>query len=124
MNSIQSSGIAGNISLRQTISGAIQVGVRNTNGVISKTTAEWNSEPRLVSQKDIIYVYTDYSISPTGTDIPNIKIGDGRAYVIDLPFIASGGITPEQIEFWNNKVSVDIDTEDPENIIFYTDWRI
>lgn len=104
--------------LNGTISGRSSGGKKE---IISKTTSEWNSTPTLVSVKDTIYVYTDYS-EQGGDLIPNFKIGDGRAYLIDLPFVVPEGstITQEQIDFWNGKVSVMQDPYDPENIIFYT----
>lgn len=88
--------------------------------ILSDTTSGWNSKVGLISSKDTIYVYTDYAESD-GKKIPNIKIGDGNAYLIDLPFIAVSGITEEQIASWDNKVSVSIDPNDPENLIFYID---
>jgi hypothetical protein len=91
--------------------------------IISNTTEAWNSNPRLMSVKDVIYVYTDYKVVG-GRPVPGIKVGDGLAYVVDLPFVAAGSyITKEQIDFWNDKCSVAIDPEDPEHLIFYTDQR-
>lgn len=86
---------------------------------IAKTTAQWNATPTLVSQPNTIYVYTDYD-NQGGVDIPGIKIGDGNAYVIDLPFIAGTSITitQEQINYWNNKVSMHIDPTNNQNLIF------
>ena len=40
--------------------------------------------------------------------VPGIKIGDGSAYVVDLPFV---NITSEQVNFWNNKVNCYLETE-------------
>lgn len=91
------------------------------NIIDSKTTAEWNSDPTLIAQKNMIYIYTDYD-EVQGQKIPAIKIGDGTTYLIDLPFTAmgSGNVTPEQIEFWNNKVRVYIDENNEENLVFDT----
>lgn len=55
--------------------------------ILMGTTAGWNAQPTLISSKDTIYVYTDYDTDESGNDVPNIKIGDGLAYLIDLPFI-------------------------------------
>ena len=82
----------------------------------SKTTAEWNSQPNLLSEKNKIYIYTDYD-EVNGQKIPAIKIGNGNAYLIDLPFI-SGSITQEQIQFWNDKVRVYIDYQDQQMLNF------
>ena len=126
----QSGNLTGGVTGKMRIQGAVTGNARlqgsvNLSGaafrqVISKTTAEWNANPQIVSSKDIIYVYTDYKVVDE-QNVPNIKIGDGNAYLIDLPFVAPDGVTEEQIEFWNNKVSVRLDDTDPENMILYTD---
>ena len=48
-------------------------------------TAVWNSTPQLIAKSKHIYVYSDYTTA-SGEDVPGIKIGDGKAYLIDLPF--------------------------------------
>lgn len=73
--------------------------------IYSDTTANWNAKFGLIGKKDCLYIYTDYIIEG-GIPIPSIKVGDGKAYLIDLPFIYSGNVTAEQIAFWNNKVTV------------------
>lgn len=92
----------------------------SAGGIESATTSEWNSTPGLVSEKNHIYVYTDHQ---TKTDeegniinIPGIKVGDGLAYLIDLPFTdtlyaehilnKTIHIDQQERETWNNKVSV------------------
>ncbi|MBO7450685.1 MAG: hypothetical protein J6U54_09975 [Clostridiales bacterium] len=133
MSNIQHGGISGSISDHhvsgtasavQRITGSMNSGSSGgRKEVISNTTEAWNSNPRLKSIKDIVYVYTDYKVV-NGQPVPGIKIGDGLAYVVDLPFVSSGtDITQEQIDFWNGKCSVMIDREDPEHAIFYTDQR-
>ena len=104
------------------INGAVLEGNQSSsdiNIIDSKTTAEWNSDPDLIAQKNMIYIYTDYD-EVQGQKIPAIKIGDGTTYLIDLPFtsMGEGNVTPEQIEFWNNKVRVYIDENNQENLIF------
>lgn len=87
--------------------------------VISKTTAEWAALTSLISVKNAVYVYTDYkAIGTSGDYQPGIKIGDGMAYVVDLPFVTTedARITAEDIANWNNKVAVMVDGE---NMIFY-----
>ena len=103
--------------------------------ILSDTIAGWNSKASLISEKNVIYVYTDY-IKETDEEgkeyfIPGLKIGDGKAYLIDLPFTDEYmikhinnkivHITQAEREFWNNKVSVYLDAEDQENIVFTTD---
>lgn len=102
--------------------------------VLSDTTENWNKQASLISELNTIYVYVDHQ---TKTDeegkkiwIPGIKIGDGKAYLIDLPFsdelmiahINDLGIhvTPEEKEFWNNKVRTYMDTVEGEQLVFTT----
>lgn len=87
--------------------------------VACKTSAEWAQLTSLVSMPGEIYVYSDGGgVDPLGKPIPKIKIGDGNAYVVDLPFAASIDmrITDQDIANWNNKVAV---RADGEELIFY-----
>ena len=105
------------------------------------TKAEWAAKPSLVSEKHSIYVYTDGKQIEDDYgqvfDIPTLKIGDGLAYVVDLPFSGActddvnktidehvndmiSHITQEEREFWNNKVRCYIPDQDGERIIFTT----
>lgn len=111
--------IDGRVSVKVPISGGVYSGQKYIKQIVSGTTEYWNSQVMLISHKDVAYVYTDWSVID-GVEVPNIKVGDGKAYLIDLPFIGGAGVTPEQIEFWNNKVSVMIDPGNAENAIFYT----
>lgn len=102
------------------------------------TTEHWNSQPDLVGKKSHIYVYSDYAETEIDGEmvvIPNIKIGDGSAFLIDNPFISksvedildlhiddnSVHISETERDFWNKKVRCFIDPEDNENVIFTTD---
>ena len=97
----------------------------------SKTTEQWNADPLYISEKDILYIYSDYKQNNEGQTIPGIKIGDGKAYLIDLPFIDSLlmehlnnltiHITENQRSFWNAKIRCYLSQADTENIIFTTD---
>ena len=103
--------------------------------ILSDTVVGWNAKASLISEKNVIYVYTDYikEIDEHGEEyfIPGLKIGDGKAYLIDLPFTDEYmikhiqntvvHITQAEREFWNNKVSVYLDADDQENIVFTTD---
>lgn len=94
------------------------------------TTENWNRRTTYVPQEGQIIVYSDYAVID-GVNIPNIKIGDGTTYVVDLPFvgddlrlavenhIADTGIhvTPEEKSFWNNKVTTDEIDLDNERLI-------
>ena len=102
--------------------------------VLSDTTENWNKQASLISEFNTIYVYVDHQ---TKTDeegkeiwIPGIKIGAGKAYLIDLPFsdelmiahINDLGIhvTPAEKEFWNNKVRTYMDIVEGEQLVFTT----
>lgn len=94
------------------------------------TVTGWGSVPELVSEKGVIYIYTDYTYSQDGQYLPGFKVGDGQAYLIDLPFtddplrahIANTNVhvTLEEKNFWNNKVRVYMSEEVEENLIITT----
>ena len=120
MSDIQHGGINGTAAVIRHITGSVRAG-GGKKEVISNTTEGWNSQPQLISAKDVIYVYTDFA-TVEGQDVPNVKIGDGNAYLIDLPFLVSdSGITPADIESWNNKVCAFIDPLDSENLVLSND---
>lgn len=94
--------------------------------VLYKTTDEWKNYSE-VSQKGILYVYSDATIID-GQTVPRIKIGNGVNQVKDLYFVDQDIVnalnnlvlvTEEEKESWNNKVSCSIDPE-RENLIFTT----
>lgn len=89
------------------------------NAIMAKSTAEWAITPGIVSELGSIYVYTDYR-KEDGVNIPAMKIGDGSAYVQDLPFFSTG-VTEADRAFWNNKVAASIFPIDPENLVLHTD---
>lgn len=88
------------------------------NIVAVKTTEEWSHVTGIVSKKGEIYVYSDYSQDAQGNNIPGFKIGDGNAYIVDLPFatLPDMRISPDDIARWNNKVSVRLEGD---RLIFY-----
>ena len=97
------------------------------NNVVVDTTAGWNSQPQLIARENIVYVYTDYLTGEHGEAIPGFKVGDGLAYLIDMPFngdlflqhVQDAGIhvTDAEKAFWNNKVTAFIDAENLENLV-------
>lgn len=120
-DNLQFGSVNGTMQGRQSISGVLQLAALSGKEIVSNTVAGWNAQSGLVSAKNIIYVYTDYKVVD-GQPVPNIKIGDGNAYLIDLPFVVGEtSVTQEQIEFWNGKASVMIDPFNPERLVFYTD---
>lgn len=82
--------------------------------VLFNTTAGWSTQTTLVSDATTLYVYTDHQKDSGGNDIAGIKVGDGNAFVVDLPFIdavyaehvqdGTIHITDTERQFWNNKV--------------------
>lgn len=104
----------------------------NLSSIKYNTTAGWNSQPSLVSENNIIYVYTDYYDIEDGKKSIGVKIGDGNAYLIDLPFVDSGivemvekhisddeiHITNDERIAWNNKVRCYLSGTD--NLVFTT----
>lgn len=82
------------------------------------TEANWNDQTNLVSEEGAIYIYT-YG---TGDDIKfKIKIGDGNAYLIDMPFVVDQPVSGLDKEFWNNKVSAYISLLNDEELVLSTD---
>ena len=94
--------------------------------VVFGTTAQWNTASQLVSQANTMYVYTDYRRDGSGNNIAAFKIGDGNAYLIDLPFVDDAiyehindstiHITSAERARWNHKITCD-DSVESENLI-------
>lgn len=108
-----------------------------SNNIHYGTTEYWNAQPSLIGEKSHIYVYTDYAVMDNNGDnifVPNIKIGDGNAYLIDNPFIttsvedlinlhiedATKHITEEERTIWNGKVRCYLNPNDNETVVFTT----
>ena len=93
--------------------------------VLRGTTAYWNSRPSLVAANGVSYIYTDYRIIDNGdgttTTYHGLKIGDGSAYLIDMPFIGGSNvdITQADIDRWNSKWAGYMNPSNEENLIFY-----
>lgn len=99
------------------------------------TTANWNMQGNLVAEEGTVYIYSDYTTYDDGngniTPLAGIKIGDGNAYLIDMPFVTDAltatllrhisntevHLTAQERAFWNNKVSSYIDLEDGETLV-------
>lgn len=108
------------------------------------TTANWALQTEFIPLEGEIIVYSDYAqtnVNGVTVYVPNFKIGDGKAYCVDLPFVSDDirealaahlnntnvHVTAEEKAFWNNKVRCYIDYEeqseyvvDSENLIFTT----
>lgn len=75
----------------------------------SKTKNEWDSDKFLISEKNVIYIYSDYKIiEKQGKEVifPGIKIGDGISYLIDLPFLDDSEIGTNDYEKIINHPSI------------------
>lgn len=92
------------------------------------TTANWNNAVGFIPLDGEIIIYTDYKTITEVIDnqnvtknVPGIKIGDGNAYVQDLPFMDNDlrdalmahiantnvHVTLNDKAFWNNKLNYD-----------------
>lgn len=83
------------------------------------TTSYWNQQISYIPPAGTLIIYSDYSILDN-KEVPNFKVGDGLAYVVDLPFIeddlraqliehidnSSIHVTAQEKQNWNNKVFV------------------
>lgn len=87
--------------------------IRENNKVLYATTETWNNQPSLIAQRGYIYIYSDWRQDEEGNDIPGIKIGDGKRYLIDIYFKEQEFIdhmmdnirhvTQEDRDRWDNK---------------------
>ena len=97
------------------------------------TTANWVAHKTFIPEKGQIIVFTDYGVKTDdqGNEvlIPGVKIGDGKAYVVDLPFIGCSDaqgildelrahehdqnihVSAEDRRFWNGKLNYEISGE-------------
>ena len=96
------------------------------------TTQHWNEARGFVPLAGEVIIYTDYKTIRKEIDgeminvhIPGVKIGDGQAYVQDLPFVDTElrdrlmdhinnqdlHVTLQEKLFWNNKLNVDDTSE-------------
>lgn len=92
------------------------------------STAGWTQRRKYIPFRGEVIVYSDRHVID-GMDYPGIKIGDGMAYVVDLPFVgqetesqimdllyghinnSSIHVTQGDKDFWNNKLNYMIDGE-------------
>ena len=95
------------------------------------TTEEWDATSPMISESGALYIWSDYRQDEKGNNIPGVKIGDGNAYIKDLPFQDEDflkhilntdiHVTPAEKEFWNNKVTCYIPKDDPTRVVFTKD---
>ena len=99
------------------------------SGKISiNTTQEWLLKPTYVPVKGEIVIFSDRNII-NGICYPGIKIGDGNAYVVDLPFFGDNDtdyivglinnhiddvlshVSAEDRSFWDAKLNYEVNGE-------------
>ena len=94
------------------------------------STVEWQARLNYIPNKGDILVYTDKEILSDNITVPGIKIGDGLAYGIDLPFVGDDiaedllnhikdttiHITAAERTKWNNKINCE-DSVNNETLI-------
>lgn len=103
--------------------------------VYYRTTEEWNAQSSLISEKGVVYIYSDASSylddENIEHDIAGIKIGDGTSYLIDLPFMTEkdaekvsahiadtvSHVSQADRDAWDSKVYAFVDENDAENLI-------
>lgn len=99
---------------------AIKDAETSSKNIQHDTTEGWNSQPDLIGEDGVIYIYNDYKVID-GQNIAGIKIGDGKAYLIDIPFIdefmyehiqdVDIHVSEADRRIWNNKLNVDDNEE-------------
>lgn len=101
--------------------------------VTRDTTSNWNNHRSFIPMLGEIIIYTDHGQIDDGygnlINVPGIKIGDGNAYLIDLPFVGNDvryeilqqlnahenntniHVTQADRDFWDNKLNYTINNE-------------
>lgn len=104
----------------------------NSQNTLYNTTAYWSEQITFIPDEGQFIIYSDHN-QVDGKDIPGIKIGDGKAYGVDLPFISdqfalssdllthindtTAHVTQEERNAWNNKVRCYVEDD---NLTFTT----
>ena len=98
------------------------------------TTANWDRAITFIPYKGEVIVYSDYAtktVDGSVVYIPNFKVGDGLAYVPDLPFVTddmratlsqhlldtTAHLTEAERLFWNQKVRCYMGTKIENNAL-------
>jgi len=98
--------------------------------ILYDTTENWRTHLDYVPPRGAIIAYSDYA-TIDGVDIPNFKVGDGLAYLVDLPYVgddlrvtliahmsdATIHVSAEDRLKWNNKVSCDVTEIDTDEYL-------
>ena len=99
----------------------------NVPEILMNTSEYWNSRFDFIPGRGALVIYTDRFHTEDGRAVPGVKIGDGDAYVVDLPF--TGGdmdpdlarqleehltdeaahVSPAERIRWNNKLNCGVE---------------
>lgn len=96
------------------------------------TKAYWREHNTYIPAEGEIIIVTDFATDSNGDNVPAIKVGDGLAYAVDLPYVAKNikdlldthvadsviHITGAERAFWNSKWSGYLDENSPETLVF------
>ena len=84
------------------------------------TKENWDSQPNLVSERGAIYIYSDYQTVENGSGqtitIPGIKVGDGLAYLIDLP-VANPTVSDDLVAQIASRVAAVVSDQIAANVV-------
>lgn len=100
--------------------------------ILINSTENWRAQPTFIPNSGDIVIYADKATLSNGTVVPGIKIGDGQAYGIDLPFVGDDvlqsltahindnvkHVTTNERQFWNNKLNCNDEVLD-ETLVFH-----
>ena len=118
-----------NVDVRQSWSSSKINDVFERSGKVRiGTTAEWELQPTFVPERGEFIVYTDRTVID-GVAYSGVKVGDGGAYVVDLPFVGDDvatvivtqindhvfnsdiHVSPAEKQFWDNKLNFELQGE-------------
>ena len=105
-------------------------------GIRYGDTEYWSGQTNYIPDQGAIIIYSDYRtklVNGQPVDVPGIKIGNGNAYVQDLAFVGDDlanilyshildtaiHITPQERDFWNNKLNVDDNAEVVDDALIF-----
>lgn len=104
--------------------------VESDASIKADSTEGWGRKPDFVPKFGELVIYTDKT-QQEGQNIPGIKVGDGNAFLVDLPFMgedikiqfenhlddASIHTTAAEKALWNNKITCDDEVMGEELIL-------
>ena len=95
-------------------------GSQESNAILYDSKAAWDAKRDLISERGTIYIYSDYqTIEDENGEvitIPGIKVGDGLAYLVDLP-IANQASNEHLVTQIANRVAEMVTDTVTENVV-------